>query len=69
MAVIWDSNLWYIPAHEAAEMDQQICATLPVFHAGATPFLHSVVGAKKNCMEHLESYPEVTRAFEELLLM
>ena len=43
-------NLRHIPVHEvAAEMDQQICATLPVFHAltGCDTVLHSVVGEKR----------------------
>ena len=66
------SHLQYIPVHEvAAEMNQRICTTLPVFHAltGCDTVSAFCGRGKKTGWNTWKAFPEVTNAFEELLLM
>ena len=66
------SNLRHVPVHDmVAEMDQQVCATLPVFHALTGCDTVSCFGGrgKKSAWNTWKVFPEVTAAFAELLLM
>ena len=66
------SNLQHIPIHEvAAEMNQQVCATLPIFHAftGCDTVSAFCGRGKKTAWNIWKVFPEVTSAFEEFLLM
>ncbi len=66
------SNFRYIPVHEiAAAMDPRVCATLHVFHAFTGCDNTSSFGGrgKKTAWNTWKVFPEVTAAFEDLLLM
>ena len=66
------SNFRYIPVHDVvAGMDPRICATLPVFHAltGCDTVSAFSGRGKKTAWNTWEVFPEVTEAFEDLLLM
>ena len=66
------SNFHYIPVHEVvAAMDPRVCATLHVFHAFTGCDTTSSFGGrgKKTAWSMWKVFPEVTAAFEVLLLM
>ena len=66
------SDFHYIPVHEvAAAMDPKVCATLHVFHAFTGCDTISSFGGrgKKTAWNTWKVFPEVTAAFEDLLLM
>ena len=54
----------------AAEMNQQVCATLPIFHAltGCDTVSAFCGRSKKTAWNTWKLFPEVTSAFEEFLL-
>ena len=65
-------NFRYIPVHDViVGMDPRICATLPVFHAltGCDTVYKFSGRGKKTAWNTWEVFPEVTEAFEDLLLM
>ena len=66
------SNFHYIPVHEVvAAMDPRVCATLHVFHAFTGCDTTSSFGGrgKKTAWNTWKVFPEVSAAFEDLLLM
>ena len=66
------SNFHYIPIHEvAAAMDPRVCATLHVFHAFTGCDTTSSFGGrgKKTAWNTWKVFPDITAAFEDLLLM
>ena len=66
------SDFHFIPVHEvAAAMDPKVCATLHVFHAFTGCDTISSFGGrgKKTAWNTWKVFPEVTAAFEDLLLM
>ena len=66
------SNFRYIPIHEVVgDMDPRTCAALPVFHAFTGCDTVSAFGGrgKKRAWSTWQVFPEVTEAFESLLLM
>ena len=63
------SNFHYIPIHEiVAAMDPRVCATLHVFHAFTGCGTTSSFGGT-TAWNTWNVFPEVTAAFEDLLLM
>ena len=65
-------NFRYIPIHEVVNgMDPRNCAVLPVFHAFTGCDTVSSFGGrgKKTAWKIWQVFPEVTEAFEHLLLM
>ena len=62
----------YIPIHEiVAGLDPRICTTLPVFHALTGCDTVSAFGGrgKRTAWNTWKVFPDVTAAFEHLLLM
>jgi len=62
----------YIPIHEVVkELDPAICKTLPVFHAFTGCDTVSAFGGrgKRTAWNVWKVFPEVTKAFEDLMLM
>lgn len=66
------SNFRYIPIHELiSSIDSRICVALPVFHALTGCDTVSSFGGrgKKTAWSTWKSFPAVTKAFEDLLLI
>jgi len=62
----------YIPIHEVVhEMDPLVCKTLPIFHAFTGCDTVSAFGGrgKKTAWNTWKTFPDVNKAFENLLLM
>ena len=66
------SNFHYIPIHEVASgIDPRNCVVLPVFHAftGCDTVLSFGGRGRKTAWKIWQVFPDVTEAFEHLLLM